>query len=136
MFITADDLKSSIYEYQVEQITEGDEDITLRACNAAIDEVGSYLCSRYDIDTIFATTDDERNDLLVSLTVSVATFRLVELCNIDIIFEQSRQRYDRAVAYLKLLASGDADMPDLPKLETDTDENPHCGSRRKFHHDW
>ena len=141
MFVSKEDLGSAIYGYQVEQITEGDDDLVLQAINAAIEEVGGYLAgnSLYDVAAIFATTGTNRNALILTHTVTIAKWYIVELCNADIIYEQAKERYDRAVSWLTKLSKGTVTLGGLPTIpiatgETETDTFGY-GSRVKFIHD-
>jgi phage gp36-like protein len=141
MFVSKEDLGSAIYGYQVEQITEGDDDLVLQAINAAIEEVGGYLAgnSLYDVAAIFATTGANRNALILTHTVTIAKWYIVELCNADIIYEQAKERYDRAVSWLTKLSKGTVTLGGLPTIpiatgETETDTFGY-GSRVKFIHD-
>lgn len=141
MFIEISDLGSAIYGYQIEQITEGNNDLTLQAINAAIEEVSGYLSgnSLYDVTAIFAATGTDRNALIVTHTVTVAKWYLVELCNADVIYEQAKERYDRATAWLKLLSKGAvtvASLPTIPIAESSAETDTFgFGSRPKFNHD-
>lgn len=141
MFVSKEDLGSAIYGYQVEQITEGDDDLVLQAINAAIEEVGGYLAgnSLYDVSAIFATTGTNRNALILTHTVTIAKWYIVELCNADIIYGQAKERYDRAVSWLTKLSKGTVTLGGLPTIpiatgETETDTFGY-GSRVKFIHD-
>ena len=141
MFVSKEDLGSAIYGYQVEQITEGDDDLVLQAINAAIEEVGGYLAgnSLYDVSAIFATTGTNRNALILTHTVTIAKWSIAELCNADIIYEQAKERYDRAVSWLTKLSKGTVTLGGLPTIpiatgETETDTFGY-GSRVKFIHD-
>ena len=141
MFVSKEDLGSAIYGYQVEQITEGDDDLVLQAINAAIEEVGGYLAgnSLYDVSAIFATTGTNRNALILTHTVTIAKWYIVELCNADIIYEQAKERYNRAVSWLTKLSKGTVTLGGLPTIpiatgETETDTFGY-GSRVKFIHD-
>ena len=141
MFVSKEDLGSAIYGYQVEQITEGDDDLVLQAINAAIEEVGGYLAgnSLYDVSAIFATTGTNRNALILTHTVTIAKWYIVEICNADIIYEQAKERYDRAVSWLTKLSKGTVTLGGLPTIpiatgETETDTFGY-GSRVKFIHD-
>lgn len=154
MFIEKKDLGTAIYNYQIDQITESNDDIVLQAIAAAEAEVRSYFIAnnkrewkdgrlRYDVQKIFSSMDTERNPLLVSHTATIAKWYIVELCNADIIYEHAKERYDRAVAWLKQLAKGDISLDTLPLLEetnADTeninDTEPFIyGSREKFNHE-
>lgn len=153
MFLKISDLKNNIYHYQVEQITEGDESIVLQALDTAEQEVKSYFYLnqkrenldgrfRYDVDKIFATTGEQRNALIVSICLTVAKWHIVDLCNADLVYENAKERYDRAIDYLKKINKGDISLGNLPLLETQTkethteDSQPfRFGSRKKFNHD-
>lgn len=154
MFLQIEDLKNNIYNYQVEQITEGDESITLQALDTAEQEVKSYFYTnhrkefldgrnRYDVDAIFSAVGEQRNALIVSLCLSVAKWYIVDLCNADIIYEQAKERYDRAIEYLKKINKGDVSLGNLPLKElnknTNLAQNPFqpfvFGSREKFNHE-
>jgi len=141
MFLEKSDLGSAIYGYQVDQITEGDDAIVLQAINAAIEEVGGYLsgASLYDVKAIFAATGANRNALIVTHTVTVAKWYIVELCNADVIYEQAKERYDRAVAWLTKLSKATVTLGSLPVVAIATGETEidtfGYGSRVKFTHD-
>lgn len=151
MFISKIDLGSAIYNYQIDQITESNDDLVLQAITASEAEVRSYISGNYkkewkdgrliyDVEAIMSATGSNRNALIVSHTATIAKFYLIELCNADIIYETAKERYDRAVSWLKQLAKGDISLPDLPLLNppaVDQDEQyPFAyGSREKFNHE-
>ena len=141
MFIEKEDLGSAIYGYQVDQITEGDDDLVLQAISAAIEEVGGYLSgsSLYDVTAIFAATGAGRNALIVTHTITIAKWYIVELCNADVIYEQAKERYDRAASWLTKLSKGTVTLSSLPVIAIATATNETdtfgYGSRVKFIHD-
>lgn len=151
MFLKKEDLKNNIYNYQVDQITEGDDTIVLQGLAVAEEECRSYLESNiykkenqdgrllYDVATIFGATGTERNPLIVQHCITIAKYHIIQLSNVDILYEQAKERYDRAIDWLKQLAKGQITLKSLPTLEiTDEDEDlkPFSyGSRRKFNHE-
>ncbi|MFC4262462.1 phage protein Gp36 family protein [Ferruginibacter yonginensis] len=152
MFIQKEELKSTMYSYQLEQISEGDDSIILMGINAAVDEVKSYLTSNnkktwidgrplYDVATIFAATGNNRNALLLEITKTVAEWWIIKLCNADAIYEHVKERYDRAITYLKQLGKGEVTISSLPLLPTDGSNNAETiapfrmGGRPKFSHE-
>ncbi|MBP4140030.1 phage protein Gp36 family protein [Flavobacterium geliluteum] len=140
MFLEKSDLGSAIYGYQVDQITEGNDDLVLQAIGAAIQEVGGYLAgaSSYDVAAIFTTAGNQRNPLILTHTITVAKWYIVELCNADIIYEQAKERYDRAVSWLIKLSKGTVtlDLPTIPIDEQESDlDSFGFGSRIKFNHE-
>ena len=156
MYLQIEDLKNNIYNYQVEQITQGDESIVLQALDTAEQEVKSYFYINqkkefldgrkiYDVDKIFSAKGNDRNALLVSLRLSVAKWYIVDLCNADIIYQHAKERYDRAIEYLQKINKGEVSLGNIPTLQdTNQDsqqkENNHnkpfsFGSRNKFNHE-
>lgn len=151
MFIEIDELQTVIYSYQMGEITEHNDDIALQAIDAAIEEVRSYLAPNnkkefddgrplYDVDKIFDAKGDDRNALLVRYCLSISVWYICELANVDIIHEQVKERYDRAIAWLKSVVKGDAN-PRLPTIQPDdnggssTKKPFRYGSRPKFNHE-
>ncbi len=152
-FITKQDLGTTMYGYQIDQITEGDDNIVHLAIEAAIDEVKGYLTGNnrkewidgrivYDADRIFSVQGNERNALILGITKTIAKWWLVDLCNVDIIYEQAKERYDRVVETLNKLAKGDITLKTLPILDKENapeeNQNPPFifGSRTKFNHEY
>lgn len=143
-------MPSAMYGYQIEQITEGNDDIVLQALAAAEEEVRSYLTANqrkefmdgrfvYDADAIMSATGAERNPLILEVTKTIAKWWIVQLSNADIIYEQAKERYDRAVNWLKQLANGEVNLSTLPTVDlgTDAENTPFSfGSRKKFNHEF
>lgn len=147
MFLEITDLGTTIYSYQIDQITEGDENIPLQAMASAEEELRSYLAAiewsdgrpRLDIPAILGATGTGRNALLVRMTSTIAKFYIIELCNADIIYETAKERYDRAVTWLRQLARGEiklTTLPETPETDDSTGTEPFIyGSREKFNHE-
>ena len=156
MFLTYQELKSVLYEYQLDEITETSPDIAEMAINAAVEEMKSYLSPtgqirwrdgrpRYDVAAIFGTSGTDRNALVLELCKSIALYYVCRLANVDIIQEKVQSRYDRAIDWLEKVAgvgkyaNAPGRAPDLPVLQS-SDENTvtrayRSGSREKFNHD-
>lgn len=150
MFLTKDELKSAIYAYQLSEITEMDDGIVEMAITAATDEAKSYLRpnrksewmdgrAKYDVDAVFNAAGTARNSLLMEMVKSIAVWYVVRLCNVDMIYENLKDRYDRAIDWLKKVNKGEItlDLALLPDDDTDTNtQQPfRFGSRPKFNHD-
>lgn len=141
-------MPSTMYGYQIDQITEGNDDILDVAMAAAEEEVRSYLTGNnmrewqdgrlnYDVAAIFIAAGADRNSLILKHCITIAKWWLVDLCNADIIEEQAKDRYDRSVSWLKMLASGKVSLSSLPTLDPEANirEPFSFGSRKKFNHD-
>lgn len=152
-FLTPDELKTVAYQYQINEISELDNDIPLQAIATAEEEVKGYLRSNnkkeyqdgrlvYDVTAVFSQEGDNRNDLILQYTKIVALWHLLILCNVDIIHEHVKERYDRVIDFLKQVNKGEVtlNLPLLPKEDADgdglTDRPPfRFGSRKKFNHE-
>lgn len=153
MFATIDDLKTHIYQYQVQQISESDSDIVLRAIATAEEEVKSYFYTnakkeyldgrlRYDVAAIFSKQGAERHALILNAVITVAVWHFITLAHPDIIHEQAKERYDRIIDYLKKINKGEISLGNLPLLKDDesqpNENNAQLfsfGSRQKFNHE-
>jgi phage gp36-like protein len=147
MFITAQELETAIYQYQLNQITGFDESIVETALEIAVEEIASYLTPSqrnerkdgrlfYDVEAIFSAEGNERNALILAHTKTIAIWHIIQLCNADVIYDHAKERYDRAIAWLRDLASGKTNLQSLPQI--DVEESPANrlpfigGSRPKF----
>lgn len=155
MFLTANEMNTVLYEYQLEQITEGNDAIVMTAINTAIEEVSSYLTGnnknewndgrvQYDVAAIFAATGLARNALVLAHVKTCAEWWILQLCNADILYEKAKDRYDRTIDFMKKLAKGDVTISSLPVLvppTVDADGNKlelypfRMGGRAKFNHE-
>lgn len=152
MFIEIEELDTTIYDYQVTEITEGNNAITLQAIAAAQEELRSYLEAnnqiRYrdgrpliDLNATLTAIGSARNPLLMEHCKSIAVWHLVKLCNADIIVEQAKERYKLAIDWLKDLGNGVVNLSSLPTLDPEDPDNPNnrapfaMGSRKKFRYE-
>ena len=136
MFITKEEIKTHLYDYQVDQITDNDDTIVVSAIDTAVAEVKAYLANRYDVETIFSKTGSELSALVVEHVKVCAVYHLLLLCNVDAIFERYEQAYDRTITFLKQVADGLL-SPDLPYLQTSTGQPTgtiQLKSNKKFIH--
>lgn len=121
-FITKDDLKRTIRPELVDQIIREDETIVTGCISSAIQEMKSYLNTRFDTNTIFSLTGEDRDELLVSLACDITVYLLVGVIPAGIDLEDRRARYKRAITWLKDVRDGQT-VADLPGL-FDADQNP------------
>ncbi|HAD79540.1 MAG TPA: hypothetical protein DCF99_09200, partial [Flavobacteriaceae bacterium] len=94
------------------------------------------------VDKILSQTGSTRNALIVRHGITIAKFYILDLSNVDVIMEQAKERYDRAISWLKKLGTGELNLSTLPVIEPEPDEGstedtaPFAyGSRTKFSHE-
>lgn len=146
MFLTIEELKSVLYEYQMDDIANGDVEVLEDAIDAAVSEVQSYLLASnqrretatltkqqyaawalYDTDAIFAAEGTGRNQFLLRLTKRVAAWNVVELAAPDVLYERVKERYDAAINTLEKIAglgeyaNSRLVLPGLPTIPDDSE---------------
>ncbi|MCM1035545.1 MAG: DUF1320 domain-containing protein [Paludibacter sp.] len=121
-FITIDDFKAVCDDNTLAVIHQQDNNNLQRAINYAIEEVSSYLRSRYDVNKAFAQNNNARNPQLIMITCDVALYHLIAWLPKRIGFEIRENRYKNAIAWLRDVQTGKA-TPLLPTLTNSTGED-------------
>ncbi|MCQ2298734.1 MAG: DUF1320 domain-containing protein [Bacteroidales bacterium] len=118
-FLSIDDFKTVCDHQTLTVIDQNDSSNLDRAESYAIEEVASYLRTRYDVSATFSKSGDQRNGYLVMIVADVALYHLVSWLPKRIGFDTRETRYNQAITWLKDVQSGKA-TPDLP-TPTDPD---------------
>ena len=118
-FLTIDDFKAVCDQQTLNVIDQADTANLDRAERYAIEEVSSYLRSRFDTAAAFSASGDQRNGLLVMILADVCLYHLIAWLPKRIGFEIRETRYKQAIDWLKDVQAGKA-SPDLP-VPTDPD---------------
>lgn len=149
-FLEISELRSTLKAEKIQLIASNDDLIVQEAINAAITDVKSRLTPpskkdafdgrlRYDVTALFNQESSARNPLILAYTKVAAVWHLIIRSNAGVDYEVIQDRYDKAVEYLKDLASGDASDLTIPVLPADntsqTNQLFRSGSRRKFNHE-
>lgn len=135
MYLKPEELNGSMYAHILNEITRGDTQIILQAIEAAIEEVRSYLRTRYDTAKVFSAEGPERNALILENTKVVTVWNIIKLSNVETIYDMWKERYDRVISYLSKVADGSI-APDLPLLINEKGDvviRARFGSNPKFH---
>ena len=113
-YVTIEEIKTHLYEEQVDVITGGDNTILQSAIDAAISEAKGYLRA-FDITTEFGKNGDARNSLLIIFLKDITVWHFVNICNVNTDLGLQMERYKRAIDWLKAVQKGDV-VPDLEPL--------------------
>jgi hypothetical protein len=108
MFLEKDDLYTVIYQQILDEITRADDTVATRGISAAIDEVKAYL-SRYDLDALFGTDEEEPtfpSEFLKSLVKDVAAWQVIKLSNPNIDYAHIYKCYEDATDRLTKIQKG------------------------------
>jgi hypothetical protein len=123
MFLEIDEMKSVLYQYQMNEIAESDDEIIVDGIAAGIEEVRGYFEASnarresanlpaqqyaaykiYDVDAIFNAEGEKRNAFVLRLCKRVAVWNICELSNVDVIYQHVKERYEQTIATLEKIA--------------------------------
>ena len=113
-FITKTDYDASIHAEILDAIIRQDDTILDIVAGQAQEEVAGYLTARYDTDAIFGTTGTARPGLIVQFCKDIVLYNLHSMVNPTRFPEIRKDRYDRAIAWLKSVQKGDINPVNLP----------------------
>lgn len=135
MFLEPKELNSKIYTYQLSQITEGEEALITVAIESAIEESSSYLSLRYDVEKIFTSQGTDRNAHLLNVVKTLALWNIIQLANVDMIYNKVQDEYDRAINWLNRIATGRL-SPNLPEKNKDQQQGFYLESKTLNNNDY
>lgn len=130
MFITEEDLKSSIYG-EILAVVGRNALIIETACVEAVGEVESYLSARYDTAAIFAKEGDARNKTVLKLCKAIALYNVHTAGNPDKMPDLRVKQYDDAISLLTRIQEEKCNIPDLPKPKGGTHNYIRFGGNRR-----
>ncbi len=118
-FIDIEDYDASIHREILDALTRSDESIVEICEDRAIAEMRGYLGVRYDTDTLFAATGNMRNQLVLMMAIDIAVYHLFSIHNPQKMSQIRKDRYERAVEWLKQVATFKISVDGAPKLPED-----------------
>ena len=101
MFIEKEDYRSSINLAVIDAITAGDDSILNTLSETAVEEMKSYLNSRYEVQPIFDAGADERNKTIMMYCKDIAIYHLYSINSLSSIPETRINRYQKALSWLQ-----------------------------------
>ena len=124
-FITLDDYDASIHREILDALLRHDSDISdsaiVEICeDRAIEEMRCYLDKYYDCDAIFSATGANRHPLILMIAIDIAVYHIFCQHNPYKMSEIRKERYNRAVEWLKSVADADITIAGAPKLPEET----------------
>lgn len=142
MFLTIDDYKPVCSPRELDVLQQSDTETRQRAERVALEEVASYLRTRYDMEKAYAASGDRRNPHLTQICVNVTLFYLVQWLPQKMASGNRTTLYEYAIEWLKSVQKGAA-TANLPEYVNDTGdvENPvgypmATGGMERNKYDW
>lgn len=118
-FITLQDYDASIHRDILDALIREDETIIEIVEDRAVSEMKGYLARRYDTEAIFSATGDTRNQLVLMLALDMTIYHIFCIHNPLKLSAMRRERYERAIDFLKYVARGKANIDAAPLLPED-----------------
>ncbi|MGL5682645.1 MAG: phage protein Gp36 family protein [Marinifilaceae bacterium] len=116
-FITPADYDASVHREIIDTIIRDDATVLKIIEDRAIADVTGYLSERYDCEALFSARGDDRLQLVVMMTVDVAIYHIFCMHNPMKLSQMRKDRYERAIEWLKHVASGKINIAGAPKLQ-------------------
>lgn len=119
-FIAKADLAPYITQDDLDTVSQGDDTYIDDAIKVAEAEAKNYLRVRYDVDTIFAETGNDRDPVVKEKVIDIAIFKLHKALPTNQVPEKRVFLYESALDWLEKAAKGGVLDLDL-SVETDED---------------
>lgn len=122
-FIQLSDYDSTVHRDILDSLLRGEADDNSRIIEdcemQAIAEMKSYLNKSYDVEKIFTTEGTARHPLVLMYAKDIAVYHLFCIHNPYKMSQIRKDRYERAVDWLKGVASGLITVVGAPRLPED-----------------
>ena len=115
-FIELSDYDASIHREILDALTREDDAVVEICEDRAVAEMRCYLSRRYDCDKIFTATGDKRNQLVLMMTIDIAVYHLFSIHNPQKMSPIRKDRYERAIEWLKQVAAFKITVDGAPGL--------------------
>lgn len=115
-FVQLSDYDASIHREILDALTRADESVIEICEDRAIAEMRCYLSKRYDCDHIFAATGSDRLQLVLMMVIDIAVYHIFCIHNPQKLSQLRKDRYDRAVEWMKAVAAEDISIQGAPLL--------------------
>ena len=121
-FISKEDFDATVHRDILEAVTRQDDAVVEICVDRAISEMRCYLSGRYDCDAVFDATGKERNQLVLMMLTDMAVYHLFCIHNPMKLSQMRKDRYERAVEWMKAVRKGDISVDGLPPAQKSPEE--------------
>lgn len=115
-FIDIKDYDASLHREILDALVRDDETLVEICEDRAIAEMQGYLSKRYDCNAIFSTTGKKRNQLILMMVIDIAVYHIFCIHNPQKLSQVRKDRYERAVEWMKAVASEEVSIDGAPLL--------------------
>ena len=122
-FIDLKDYDASIHKEILDALTREDDTVIEICEDRAIAEMRCYLSKRYDCDIIFSVVGDKRNQLILMMAIDISVYHIFCIHNPRNLSQVRKDRYERAVEWMKAVADEDISIDGAPLLPEEVRAN-------------
>ena len=115
-FVQLSDYDASIHREILDALTRADGNVVEICEDRAIAEMRCYLSRRYDCDRIFSATGGDRLQLVLMMVIDIAVYHIFSIHNPQKLSQLRKDRYERAVEWMKAVAAEDISIEGAPLL--------------------
>lgn len=115
-FIQLSDYDASIHRDILDALIRSDETLVEICEDRAIAEMRCYLSRRYDCDRIFDASGADRHQLILMMVLDIAVYHIFCIHNPQKLSQIRKDRYERAVEWMKAVASERISIEGAPLL--------------------
>jgi phage gp36-like protein len=115
-FIGITDYDASIHREILDALVREDETLVEVCEDRAIAQMRGYLSRRYDCDALFSATGGARNQLVLMMAIDISIYHIFCIHNPMKLSQVRKDRYDRAMEWLRQVAAGDISVDGAPPL--------------------
>lgn len=124
-FIDIRDYDASIHREILDSLLKGDaqaDPAIIEICeDRAVSEMRSYLGKFYDCDAIFSQRCCQRHPLILMMCMDIAVYHIFCIHNPYKISPIRKERYERAVEWMKEVARGNVTIDGAPRRADEAD---------------
>jgi phage gp36-like protein len=113
-FINISDYDARIHREILDALVRNDETVIEIIEDQSIALMRSYLNTRYDCNAIFSAVGDQRNGLILMLALDITVYNIFCIHNPQKISQVTKDRYERALEWLKQVNKGQANIDGAP----------------------
>lgn len=115
-FIELKDYDASIHRDILDSLVREDDSVIEICEDRAIAEMQCYLSRRYDCSRIFSASGKRRHELVLMMAIDIAVYHIFCIHNPQKLSQIRKDRYERAVEWLKAVASEEISIDGAPLL--------------------
>ena len=118
-FINVYDYDATVHWDILDALIRDDASLIEICEDRAVAEMRSYLSKRYDCDAIFSAEEGDRHPLILMMAIDITVYHIFCIHNPQKLSQVRKDRYERAVEWLKAVSREEVSIDGAPLLTED-----------------